>query len=165
MWYEITWYINATHSLEWKDSGNHGLYGGIFNRTGDSSGTETASLYEVLEFGGARVAHLFSSVLCLCVCLSSSCVLCTQCYQCFWIFHSWLALRFPLTFIYSVFRGSYWLIWEPLSVFFSFNLWLLITHFHIFKLLFCVFLSSDFYALSVTVWFSMLFVTLWLSLL
>ena len=34
---------------------------------------------------------------------------------------------------------------------FSFNLWLLITHFHIFKLLFCVFLSSDFYALSVTV--------------
>jgi hypothetical protein len=40
--------------LEWKDSGNHGLYGGIFNRTGDSSGTETASLYEVLEFGGAR---------------------------------------------------------------------------------------------------------------
>jgi hypothetical protein len=45
-------------------------------------------------------------------------VLCTQCYQCFWIVHSWLALRFTLTFIYSVFRGSYWLIWEPLSIFF-----------------------------------------------
>ena len=51
--------------MEWKDSGNHGLYGGIFNRTGDSNGTETASLYEVLEFGGARVAHLFSFLCCV----------------------------------------------------------------------------------------------------
>jgi hypothetical protein len=32
-------------------------------------------------------------------CLSSSCVLCTQCCQCLWIVHSWLHLRFSLTFI------------------------------------------------------------------
>jgi len=37
----------------------------MFNRTGDSSGTETASLYEVLEFGGVRVAHLFSFLCCV----------------------------------------------------------------------------------------------------
>ena len=54
-----------THSLEWKDSGNHGLYGGMFNRTGDSSGTETASLSVVLEFGGVRVAHLLSLLCCV----------------------------------------------------------------------------------------------------
>ena len=38
----------------------------------------------------------------LCFCLSSYCVLCTQCYQCLmWIVHSWLPLRFSLTFICS----------------------------------------------------------------
>jgi hypothetical protein len=31
--------------------------------------------------------------------LFSSCVLCTQCCQCLWIVHSWLLLRFSLTFI------------------------------------------------------------------
>jgi hypothetical protein len=41
------------------------------------------------------IAHLFRF---LC-CLSSSCVLCTQCCQCLWIVHSWLPLRFSLTFI------------------------------------------------------------------
>ena len=40
-------------------------------------------------------------VLCFCVYLSSSCVLCTQCCQFLWIVHSWLSLRFPLTFIDS----------------------------------------------------------------
>ena len=34
------------------------------------------------------------------VCLS--CVLCTQYYQCFWIFLSWLPLRFTLTFVCPV---------------------------------------------------------------
>ena len=29
-----------------------------------------------------------------------SCVLCDQCFQYFWIIHSWLLLRFSLTFIY-----------------------------------------------------------------
>ena len=33
-------------------------------------------------------------------CLSSSCVLCIHCCQCLWIFHSWLPLRFSLTFIH-----------------------------------------------------------------
>ena len=32
-------------------------------------------------------------------CLSLSCVLSTQCYQCLWIVHSWLSLRFSLMFI------------------------------------------------------------------
>ena len=31
--------------------------------------------------------------------LSSSCVLCSQCWQCLWIVHSLLSLRFSLTFI------------------------------------------------------------------
>jgi hypothetical protein len=32
-------------------------------------------------------------------CLSSSCVLCTQCYQFLWIVHSWLHIRYSRTFI------------------------------------------------------------------
>ena len=31
------------------------------------------------------------------LCLSSSCALYAQCYQCFWFAHSWLLLRFTLT--------------------------------------------------------------------
>ena len=31
-----------------------------------------------------------------------SCVLCTQCYHCLWIVHSWLVLRFSLTLICPV---------------------------------------------------------------
>jgi hypothetical protein len=37
-------------------------------------------------------------VLCFLFCLSSSCVLCTQFRQFLWIVHSWLHLRFSLTF-------------------------------------------------------------------
>jgi hypothetical protein len=48
--------------------------------------------------GGVSVAHLLS-FLCFCVCLSSSCVLCTQCFQCLWIAHYWLSFRLSLTFI------------------------------------------------------------------
>ena len=33
-------------------------------------------------------------------CLSSSCVLCTQCCQFFWIVHSWLPLRFSLVYLH-----------------------------------------------------------------
>ena len=33
------------------------------------------------------------------VCVSSSCILCTQCCQCIWIVHSWLNLRISLTFM------------------------------------------------------------------
>jgi hypothetical protein len=32
--------------------------------------------------------------------LFSSCVLCTRCYQCLWIVHSWLPLRYFLTLIF-----------------------------------------------------------------
>jgi hypothetical protein len=35
-------------------------------------------------------------------CLSSSCVLCTQCCQFLWIVHFWLPLRYSLTFIYNI---------------------------------------------------------------
>jgi hypothetical protein len=35
----------------------------------------------------------------VCFCVSSSCVLCTQCCQFLWIFHSWLPLRFSHRFI------------------------------------------------------------------
>jgi hypothetical protein len=35
----------------------------------------------------------------------SSCVLCTQCCQCFWIIYYWLFLRFPLTFLTVIFYG------------------------------------------------------------
>jgi hypothetical protein len=37
-----------------------------------------------------------------------SCVLCTQCCQCLWIVHSWLLLRFPLTFIYYLLCPAPW---------------------------------------------------------
>jgi hypothetical protein len=49
-----------------------------------------------------RVAHIISVLCCIFVfCWSSSCVLCTHCFQCLWIVHSWLRLRFSLTFIYG----------------------------------------------------------------
>ena len=41
-----------------------------------------------LVFGWIRVAHLFNFLCCVfvfCFYLSSSCVLCSQCYQCLWI--------------------------------------------------------------------------------
>ena len=44
-----------------------------------------------------RPTHI---VVCFLFCLSSSCVLCTQCCQFLWIVHSWLFLRFSLTFLY-----------------------------------------------------------------
>ena len=53
-----------------------------------------------LVFGGARVAHHFGFVLCILLCLSSSCVFCTKCWHCLWIVHFLLPLRFSLTFIY-----------------------------------------------------------------
>ena len=39
-------------------------------------------------------------VLSVLFCFSSSCVLCTQCSQFIWIVHSWLTLRFSLTFTF-----------------------------------------------------------------
>ena len=53
---------------------------------------------------GVRVAHRFSfncSALFL-FCLSSHCHLCTQWCQRLWIVHSWLSLRFSLTFIWCI---------------------------------------------------------------
>ena len=53
-----------------------------------------------LVFGEVLVAHLSSfSVLCLLVCLSSTCISCTLCCQPLWILHSWLCLRFSLTLL------------------------------------------------------------------
>ena len=54
-------------------------------------------------------------VLCLCfvlfACLSSSCVLFTQCCQCLWFVHSWLSLglEFSLTFMNNTFSKLTWL--------------------------------------------------------
>jgi hypothetical protein len=51
-------------------------------------------------FGGVHVAHLFSFLCCVFLfCLSSSCVLCTQCSQCLWIV-------FVLCLVYSMFTVS-----------------------------------------------------------
>ena len=51
-------------------------------------------------FGGVHVAHLFSFLCCVFLfCLSSSCVLCTQCSQCLWIF-------FVLCLVYPMFTVS-----------------------------------------------------------
>jgi len=44
------------------------------------------------------IPSVFSNVYLFC--LSSSCVLCTQCFRCLWIVHYWLSLRFSLMFIY-----------------------------------------------------------------
>ena len=43
-----------------------------------------------------------------------SCVLCAQCYRCLWRIHSWLLLRFSLTFIYQ----CLWIVhsWLPFPV-------------------------------------------------
>ena len=51
-------------------------------------------------FGGVRVAHHFSVLCCVVFCLSSSCVLCTQCCQYHLTVHYCLHLRFSLTFIF-----------------------------------------------------------------
>jgi hypothetical protein len=44
-------------------------------------------------FGGVHVAHLFSFLCCVLLCLSLYCVSCAQCCQCLLIVHSWLPLR------------------------------------------------------------------------
>ena len=52
--------------------------------------------------GWVRVAHLFTfpAVLCFCVLFDFAlCLVCTQCYQCLWIVHTWFCLRFSLTFL------------------------------------------------------------------
>jgi hypothetical protein len=53
----------------------------------------------------------YCSVLCfLCVLLTSSCVLCGQCYQCLWFVHFWLSLRFSLTCILT--ECTWWRIYQ-----------------------------------------------------
>ena len=47
----------------------------------------------------ASVSELPSSCVLCTKCYQSSCVLCTKCCQCLWIVHSWLPLRFSLTFM------------------------------------------------------------------
>jgi hypothetical protein len=60
-------------------------------------------LYSPPVLSGVRVAHLFSFLCCVfCFCLSSSCVLSTQCCQFLWILHIWLHFRFSLTFICNI---------------------------------------------------------------
>jgi hypothetical protein len=39
-----------------------------------------------------------------------SCVLCSLCYQCLWIVHTWVSLRFSLTFFYFVQTFLLWYI-------------------------------------------------------
>jgi hypothetical protein len=53
------------------------------------------------HFGVFRVAHLFSFLRCVFVCLSSSCVLYSQCRQCIW-FVFVLCLVFPMLIVYLV---------------------------------------------------------------
>ena len=71
-------------------------------------------LFTILEhmisppvLGGVRVAHLFSFLCCVLLlsCLSSFFVLCAQCCKRLWIVHSWMCLRFSLTF--TSFEGYY----------------------------------------------------------
>ena len=57
-------------------------------------------------FGGVRVAHFFSFLWGFFLCLSSSCVLCTHCYQCLWVVHSSFPLRCSLVFIYTILKIS-----------------------------------------------------------
>ena len=68
-------------------------------------------------FGGHCVGNRFSFLSCVVLlCLSLSCILCTQCYQCFWVVYSWLPLRFSLTFIYYLLYVLY-LVYPTLPVF------------------------------------------------
>ena len=51
---------------------------------------------------GPCFSSLWISVLYVLFCLSLFCVLCNQCCQCLWVVHSWLPLRFSLTFSFCV---------------------------------------------------------------
>jgi hypothetical protein len=51
---------------------------------------------------GIRVAHRFSFLCWVAVCLYSSCVLCAQCCKCLWFVHWWSPLPFSLTFFLSI---------------------------------------------------------------
>jgi len=65
--------ILASFTIQIKDEGRHGRRFEISSRI----------------FGGVRVAQPFSFLCCVFfLFLSSSCVLCTQCYQCILIVHS-----------------------------------------------------------------------------
>ena len=64
---------------------------------------ELLTLPEHLGFlVGPCCSSLGSSVLCGLFCLSSSCVLCSQCCKILWMFHSGFLLRFSLAFIYKI---------------------------------------------------------------
>jgi hypothetical protein len=68
---------------------------------------ELSTLREDLGFVAVRVAHRFSFLFCVfMLCMSSSCVLCAQCWQCLWIVHSWLLRRFSLTFL--IYNGCWY---------------------------------------------------------
>ena len=56
------------------------------------------NLCSSLGFDGIRSTHHFN-FLCFLFCLSSTSVMCNQHGKCFWNVHSWLHLRFSLTFI------------------------------------------------------------------
>jgi hypothetical protein len=63
----------------------------------------------VLVFCGVRIAHLFiflCRIFCFACLRSVSCV--PQCWQCLWIVHSLLHLRFSLTFIFYLFMVCKW---------------------------------------------------------
>ena len=60
--------------------------------------------------GGIRVAHHFSFLCCVVVCfvlfcLSSSCVLCTQCWQFIWIVHWFLIIPSVFSYVYLTIFG------------------------------------------------------------
>ena len=50
-------------------------------------------------FAPLFAAHLFIFCVVFFICLSSSCVMCSQWCQCLWIVYSWMPLRFSLIFI------------------------------------------------------------------
>ena len=71
------------------------------NTTGVFSKSGTAYQHAAKSPGLSVRSVLFIFLaLCWSFSLSSSCVLCVQCYPCLWILHSWLVCRFSLTFVY-----------------------------------------------------------------
>ena len=54
-----------------------------------------------LLFGEVCVTHIFSFLFCVFCFVSLRSLSCVQCCQCLGIVHSWLPLRFSLTFIYQ----------------------------------------------------------------
>jgi hypothetical protein len=94
-------YINLYVTMGWCPTclANMSNMLGVLYEAGIAYTSRTHEFIPVV--GTVRFAHYIILVFCVgffLFCLSSSCILCTQCCKCLWTIHSWLPLRLSLTF-------------------------------------------------------------------